>query len=273
MTLTTKHGSNDTDRLRRRLVHLLPDAPAGFTDDAEPEIVAHLAAARAAFVDGYRRGLRASRKRLSILLADEPAERRGFALEGAGMAAVLLDAFGDGSRGHLEALLTGRSTAEQTLIAIGAGWAGARLLRPLDRLPTGLPPDFAESAADGYGFHQGYFHPDRFTERGFPAAQSELHVSYDVGLGRALWFVHTGREEPIACAISAMSPKRRASLWRGVGTACAFTRCAMRSASRTIAAAGPHEISVQTGLTMGMRMLDSLAQTTDEHSINKEEVI
>lgn len=215
----------EPDQLRSRLSRLLPDLPPTVSEDADPRIEARLAGARAAFMDGYRDALHARLDALPRLFEKEPPQRRGFALEGAGMASVLLDAYLRGNQTLLESLLDGRSAAETTLVAIGVGWANARLHQPPDRLPKGLHMRHLHAVADGYGFHQGFFHSLRFEGRGFPGRDGQVDVSYDAGLGRALWFVYAGRAAPILRAVNKMAPNRRASLWRGAGTACAFTGC------------------------------------------------
>ena len=139
------------------------------------------------------------------------------------MALALMDELSPVPHSRLRVLFDGRSAEEQTLVAIGVGWASARLGKPLDWSPTVLGSHYMSAVVDGYGFHQGFFHFQRFTGRGFPVRVDELSAFYDMGLGRALWFVHIGRVKPIVHTIDRFLPDRRKQLWRGVGTACAFT--------------------------------------------------
>ena len=247
------------DQLGRRLSRLLSEAPSPPPADVHPKIGQRLSDARAAFAQGFRQALSVAPAMLPRILQDEPCQRRGFALEGAAMALVLMDEFSAAPQKLLGALLSGRSAGEHTLGAIGVGWASAHLGRSADWLPPGLHPRYRPAVADGYGFHQGFFHAHRFAGRGFPTGKGELSIPYDIGLGRALWFVHSGRAEPIVHSIGRMPSDRRAQLWRGVGTACAFTGNA-EYAARTGAAAARFETHFRAGLETGTQLLRALAQ-------------
>ena len=250
------------DRLKKRLSRLLSEVPPP-PADVQPKIGQRLSAARAAFAQGFRQALSVAPAMLPRILQDEPCQRRGFALEGAAMALVLMDEFSATPQRLLGALLSGRSAGEHILGAIGVGWASARLGRSSDWLPPGLHPRYRYAVADGYGFHQGFFHAHRFAGRGFPTGKGELSISYDIGLGRALWFVHSGRAEPIFDSIGRMPPERREQLWRGVGTACAFTGNA-EYAARTDAAAARFATHFRAGLETGTQLLRALAQPEEE---------
>ena len=247
-------------QLRRRLTRLLPETPPPLASGVHPRIDERLSEARTGFSRGFREALSVSPDVLPRILEDEPPKSRGFALEGAAMAVALLDEFSADSQSLLQVLLGGRSAAEHVLGAIGVGWASARLGRPPDWLPSGLHPSYGHAVADGYGFHQGFFHAHRFTGRGFPVAKGVLSTPYDTGLGRALWFVHNGSVEPIVQSVGRMPPDRRRQLWRGVGTACAFTGSAEDAGARTSTAAARHEPHFRAGLETGMQLLRILAQ-------------
>ena len=254
------------DRIRKRLSRLLPDMPSPPVTDAHPKICERVSDARAAFLQGFREALSASPEGLPQLLRNEPFQRRGFALEGAAMALALIDEVSPIPQGLLKALLNGRSAGEHTLSAIGVGWMSARLGKSLDWLPMALHPRYMSAVVDGYGFHQGFFHPHRFTNRGFPVGKSKLSTSYDIGLGRALWFIHIGRVEPIVHTIGQFLPDRRKQLWRGVGTACAFTGNTAYAAAQMSVAAAKFEYHFQAGLETGTQLLRTLAQQTEEIS-------
>jgi hypothetical protein len=96
--------------------------------------------------------------------------------------------------------------------------------------------------------------------------KGELSTSYNIGLGRALWFVHIGRVEPIAHAIDKLLPDQRKQLWRGVGIACAFTGNIKYAATRMGAAAAKFESHFWAGLETGTQLLRTLAQQTEEIS-------
>ena len=252
--------NTDADRIRKRLSRLLSDMPPSPVADVHPKIYEQVSDARTAFLQGFHKALRASPEMLPQLLRDEPFQRRGFALEGAAMALALIDEVSPTPQRLLEALLNDRSTGEQTLSAIGVGWASARLGKPLDWLPMALNPRYMPAVADGYGFHQGFFHPHRFTNRGFPIGKGELRTSYDIGLGRALWFIHIGNVEPIVQTIDRFTADRRKQLWHGAGTACAFTGNTAYAATPMSAAAAKFESYFRAGLETGTQLLHNLAQ-------------
>lgn len=247
------------DQIRKRLARLFSEIPPPAVDGGHPEIYQRVFGARAAFLQGFHDALNASPEVLPQLLRDEPAQRRGFALEGAAMALTLIDEFSPAPQKWLKDFLNGRSAGEHILSAIGVGWASARLGKPLDWLPTALHPRYKRSVADGYGFHHGFFHPHRFTNGRFPTGKGELSTSYDIGLGRALWFIHIGNVAPILHTIRKFSPDRHEFLWRGVGTACAFTGNTTLAATQMREAAGNFESHFSAGLETGTQLLCALA--------------
>jgi len=242
---------------------MLPEIPSPALPDVHPQIGLLLARARAAFSRGFQEALKAPPAALPQLLRDELFQTRGFALEGAAMAATLHDEFDHAHGGMLKALLTNRSVAEHILCAIGAGWASARLGRTSAWSPPELHPQYLSAVADGYGFHQGFFHSYRFEGRGFPTEKGEVSKSYDVGLGRALWFVHLGRVEPIVCVINDVPLDRRIQLWRGIGAACAFTGSIEYAAAQLVVAAAEFKSHFCAGIETGTQLLSALAHSTN----------
>jgi len=248
------------DPLRERLSRMLPEVPSPALPDVHPKIGLLLARARAAFSRGFQQVLHAPPEALPQLLLDEPFQTRGFALEGAAMAATLLDEFNRAPGGMLKALLTNRSMAEHILCAIGVGWASARLGKTSAWSPSEFQQQYLSAVADGYGFHQGFFHSHRFEGRGFPTEKGELSKPYDVGLGRALWFVHLGRVKPIVRVIDGMPLDRRIHFWRGLGAACAFTGSIEYAAAQLVVAAAGFKSHFCTGIETGTQLLSALAQ-------------
>jgi hypothetical protein len=248
------------DQISERLTRLLPDIPLPVLDGVHPKIYQRVSEARTAFLKGFQEALCASPEALPQLLENEPSQRRGFALEGAAMALTLMDEFSPASQGLLRILLDGRSAEERILGAIGVGWASARLGKSFDWLPTALHSCHKYAVADGYGFHQGFFHPHRFTSKRFPKRKSELSTFYDIGLGRALWFIHIGSVALIVHTIDKFLPDRREPLWCGVGTACAFTGNTALAATQMSEAAGKFESHFWAGLETGTQLLCALAQ-------------
>ncbi|MDN3295967.1 DUF1702 family protein [Streptomyces ficellus] len=210
-----------------------------------------LQAAAQAFLCGFHAALRA--RALPELAAEVerlPAERRGFAYEGAGMACGLLDLL-TASRGRrFAALLAGPAARYPHLAQVGAGWAYARLgLRPRDGIPGASPPE-CWLAWDGYGFHQGFFHPDRvigrqYVERGLNPDERAIR---DQGLGRALWFHECADPDGIALRIAEFPAGRRADLWSGAGLAATYAGGATPHELRHLAAlAGEHRPDLAQG--------------------------
>ncbi|MET9428709.1 DUF1702 family protein [Streptomyces sp. NPDC003036] len=210
-----------------------------------------LQAAGQAFLTGFHAALDA--RTLAGLAADVerlPPERRGFAYEGAGMACSVLDLL-IGARGRrFAALVSGPAARYPHLVHVGAGWAYARLgLRPRNGLPAAHSPE-QWLAWDGYGFHQGFFHPDRVigrqqVERGLTADERAIR---DQGLGRALWFHECADPEGIALRIAEFPPHRRGDLWSGAGLAATYAGGATPAELHRLgAAAGAHRADLAQG--------------------------
>lgn len=220
--------------LRGRLLAISPEetsfAVRGFrgATDAQCQLEEH----GEAFIKGFN---------LALIVGngDELAERvlcvriaeRGFAYEGAGMAFALLDLLELGRGRRLGAFLNGSGAPHVYMVHVGAGWALARLRRrPWGRLRN-LDPLLRWLAIDGYGFHEGFFHPRRFIEQvALPrwAAGRERQV-FDQGLGRSLWFVKGADVDRIGVAIKRFPPERRPDIWSGVGLAAAYAGAVNRT--------------------------------------------
>lgn len=256
--------STHADRIRVRLSRLFRDIPQPSPIDVHPKIYERVSDARAYFLHGFSEALKVPPEVLLKLLQVTPFQGRGFAIEGMAMALTLMDELSPGPHSRLCVLFDDRSAEEQTLVAIGVGWASARLGKPLDWSPTALGSRYMSAVVDGYGFHQGFFHPHRFTGRGFPVREDELSTFYDIGLGRALWFVHIGRVEPIVHTIDGFLPDRRKQLWRGVGTACAFTGNRKYAAAQMGKAAAKFASDFRAGLETGKQLLHNLARQKEK---------
>ena len=246
------------EHLRARLSRMLPEISAS-SGPEHAGIRSLLDEARASFVRGYQEVLRSPIERLSFATCDELPATRGFALEGAAMAATLLDILS--VRQHLGALLDGKNETERILCAIGVGWAGARLGKPGNWLPPELGHLDVSAFADGYGFHQGFFHAKRFKTRGFPTPKGGIHDSFDLGLGRSLWFIHFGTLSPISGIIHGMPEARQKWLWRGVGTACAFTGSIEYCQSSIQDERMPYSTDIHIGLERGALLRNALTDS------------
>lgn len=179
------------------------------------------------FIFGYNTALAATApERIEDAIGTLPKQRRSFAFEGAAMALGLQDLLTltpwSGSRWR--SLLEGAGAAHIYLLYVGFGWAMRRSPLPPWRLFGALDPLLRWLAYDGYGFHEGYFCPERFVRR--QAAPTRLRSyelrAFDQGLGRSLWFVDGADVHRIAADVNAFSAERRPDLWSGVGLAVAF---------------------------------------------------
>lgn len=205
---------------------------------AEPAAQQHLEAIGYAFLQGYNNALDIGDPvALAGPLDVVDAELRGFAYEGAAMALALLDLLVPWRRDRLKRFLEGPGAPHVYMAHVGAGWALARLRRPLGALPVGTDPLLRWLALDGYGFHEGYFHPARTIERRtvpFHLNGYERRV-FDQGLGRSLWFVQGADPARIAAAVSPFGEDRASDLWSGIGLACAYAGGANAEVLATLA--------------------------------------
>lgn len=184
---------------------------------------AHLETIGKTFIHGYRAGLAERRpEALGSALAAVAPEFRGFAFEGAGMAVALLDSLFPWRR-RFRALLAGAGRSHRYMLHIGAGWARARLRR---RATPWIENDplLGWLAVDGFGFHQGYFHPETFVTAGRRPARIGGYAAraFDQGLGRSLWFVFGADLLAASRAIARLAPERHGDLWAGLGLAAAY---------------------------------------------------
>jgi hypothetical protein len=197
---------------------------AGATGTADAPCRPHLDRIVDAFFVGYRTAIdRPAVQTLVAELSRIDPEHRGFAFEGAGMAAAALDLLWP-SRARRLAQLLGAAPGHRYLLHVGAGWALARLRCIEGRMFHQLDPVLRWLAVDGAGFHEGYFgeapgRPRRHLRRRLSAAGARV---FDQGLGRSLWFTAAADPPCIASAIARLGRDRHADLWSGVGIACAY---------------------------------------------------
>lgn len=229
-------------RLLRRLLGIHPAeatfARRGFAP-SPPAVRERLERVGLTFLDGYHAALQAEGGALAARLDCADPVFRGFAYEGAAMAMALLDLLTPWRRDRLAGFLRGAGAPHAYMVHVGAGWALARLRRPMHGVPRGMDPLLGWLAADGYGFHEGYFHPRRFVhEQIVPARISGYGLrAFDQGLGRSLWFILGGDPVRIGKAISRFPPIRREGMWSGAGLACAYAGGALGDEAKQLASA------------------------------------
>jgi enediyne biosynthesis protein E3 len=256
-------GSLRTPRpLRRRIARLLFGiAPGetsferrGFRWDSEA-VRQRLEGVAGRFVEGYHAALEeVSVDSLAVRLGAIPAEVSGFAYEGAGMALALLDVLTPWKRNRLDAFLRGPGAPHNYLVNVGAGWILARLPLSPERLRAGLDPVLGWLALDGYGFHEGFFHPQRtVTRHEVPAkVRGYAQRAFDQGIGRSLWFVEGAGPQRLNSTISAFPGGpggRQGDIWSGTGLACAYAGGRDRTAvEELLRHAGEHAPQLAQGI-------------------------
>ena len=224
-----------TGALRRRV--LTPSTSATRLDvrgfrEKDPAARELLETVGRTFLEGYAAAAEAAFPAAAEPALENVPERfRGFAYEGAAMAFAVRDGLPFGSHRHVQRFLDGRGGAHVYMAYVGIGWAMARL--PRFRWPEagGLDPLLRWLVLDGYGFHQAYFHTDRYVrdqhvEDGFPwpadAERWYAPKAIDQGIGRALWFVGGTDADAAADLIDGFAPGRHADLWAGAGLAATY---------------------------------------------------
>jgi enediyne biosynthesis protein E3 len=123
-------------------------------ETARADARACLEAVGVSFIDGYNAWLSDT---LDATLARIPGALGGFTVEGAAMASALLDHVAIWRRDRWAQLLRDRPE-HRYMIHVGAGWATARLRQSLARAVRRRDPLLGWLVADGWGFHQAYFH-------------------------------------------------------------------------------------------------------------------
>lgn len=184
------------------------------------------------FLAGYARAAEASSPEVVEAQLEKVSQQyRGFAYEGAAMAFAVRDGLPFGARDNVARFLAGRGGDHVYMAYVGIGWAMARL--PRFRWPDGdsLDPLLRWLVLDGYGFHQAYFHTQRYVHEqyrpsdfGWPADGERWYAdrAVDQGIGRAMWFVAGTDVDLVADLIDRFAPQRRPDLYSGAGLAATY---------------------------------------------------
>lgn len=182
-----------------------------------------LEAAAGAFLTGFNREL-ATDAHTAPDLTDLPEHRRGFAAEGAAMAALLLDAVNPFGGNRWATLHRAHHDRYAYLLHVGAGWAMVKLRRRrLGRIGAGEPLQ-RWLAYDGMGFCQAFFASDRGLRR-WTAHPGRCDRTCDLryqGLGRSLWFRDCGDPAALAARIRTLPAHHHDDVWSGVALAAAY---------------------------------------------------
>jgi len=213
----------------------------------------HLEKAVLAAVGGYHAVLEGHKLADLVPRLDQtPLDYRSYAYEGAAMGLTGLDCFVPG-KSRLKAYMAGPGAPHIYMVHIGAGEALARLRRKPEPFLARLDdPVLRWLVMDGYGFHEGFFKPDRYVVRQLVPAHLSSPYSrrfFDQGVGRSIWFASGANISEIVATISAFPQRRHADLWLGVGVACGYVGGVDRATVEELRdAAGPHLPRLSVGV-------------------------
>jgi hypothetical protein len=184
------------------------------------------------FLTGYAYAAEArSPAEAELRLEAIPAQFRGFAYEGATMSFAILDSLGFGRGRNVSRFVAGRAGAHIYMAQIGIGWAMARLPRFRWSKITATDPLLRWLVLDGFGFHQAYFHTDRYVTQQYqdprfpwPADGPRWYANraIDQGIGRAMWFVGGTDADRVATMIDKFPESRQSDLYSGAGLAATY---------------------------------------------------
>ncbi len=227
---------------------------------ANPQVQRRLEHVGRTFVRGYHAALgMTAPEPLAAELRQVEEEFRGFAFEGAAMGLALLDYLPPLKGNRWQAFLDGPGEPHAYMVHVGLGWAAARLpwvRRSTGRYLRGFDPLLRWLVLDGYGFHEGYFHWQRYAQGQAPPSRLAGYArrAFDQGLGRSLWFVVGADVTRIAETIRSFSPRRHADLYGGVGLACAYAGGVDRPAYEALReAAGDHWVELAQGVAFAAK--------------------
>ncbi|MEU0213027.1 DUF1702 family protein [Streptomyces canus] len=185
------------------------------------------------FLTGYAYAAEARRPEdAEARLEALPWQFRGFAYEGAGMGFAIRDGLPFGGS-NVSRFLEGRAKEHVYMVYVGVGWAMARLprFRWAKASAAAADPLLRWLVLDGYGFHQAYFHTDRYVHGQYqepnfpwPAGGPASYASrvIDQGIGRAIWFVGGADPDRATDLIDAFDETRRPDLYSGAGLAATY---------------------------------------------------
>ncbi|GAB4199930.1 MAG: DUF1702 family protein [Roseiflexaceae bacterium] len=197
------------------------------------------------FVYGYHTALDNSAPEVLVpQLQLVGSEWRGFAFEGAAMALALCDQLTPWQQGRWSSFTAGAANHHLYMALVGAGWAFARLTWLTQNYLNRFDPLLRWLVIDGYGFHEGYFHPNQSIARQSVPARLSGYArrAFDQGLGRSLWFRYGADVALLPAQVAAFPAERQADLWSGVGLAAAYAGGAERCALYTLVdQAGPYQ--------------------------------
>jgi len=225
-----------TGPIRKRLFGL-PSSAVSYTRrvfrGATPTMRERIEQIGTVFIQGYHIALEhAEPGAATSALNQLESETRGFAFEGAAMGFALMDAISPRKSTLLPQFLIGGGAAHAYMLHVGAGWMWARIPWGMKRLRPQLDPLLQWLAFDGWGFHEGFFHWEKYMPGRPPPSRLAGYErnAFDQGLGRCWWFVNGGNPELVAGTIAEFPIVRRGELWSGVGLAATYAGFASEAA-------------------------------------------
>jgi hypothetical protein len=197
-----------------------------------PEAQALLERIGATFLEGYAYAAEARTVADAAERLEQLSDRfRGFAYEGAGMGFAVRDGLPLGPTNLNERFVAGPGEPHVYMVYVGMGWAMARLPRFRWPKAADLDPLLLWLLLDGYGFHQAYFHTDRYIDQqyqdpAFPwpakASSDYANRAIDQGIGRALWFIRGSDPVLVTSTVDEFEERRRGDLYAGIGLAATY---------------------------------------------------
>jgi hypothetical protein len=224
------------------------------------------------FIGGYNLAVETQDKvELSgRLYAAYDSHHVGFAFEGVGFYLAMLDMLIPGKPYRLDSYFKGAGEHHDYIVAVGAGFAVARIpwgLRAMNGYLRTLDPLIAWCILCGYSFHEGFFHHRRFIDAAEapPASLSPLgRQLFDSGLGRALWWVKGADPLRIHAAIDRFPEDRRAELWAGIGIAACYAGGVGATELLSIyELSGPYRADLLSGLPFAARLRQKAGNYSD----------
>ncbi|MBM2614218.1 DUF1702 family protein [Actinoplanes sp. LDG1-06] len=195
------------------------------------------------FLDGFNRELSIPAAGPLDLGPIEPA-RRGFAAEGAAMAAGMLDRLRFAGRPRRLVRLFGEHAEKyEYLLHVGVGWTMAKLRCPMPRRPGDDNGLTRWLAYDGWGFCRAFFARPAALARwsAHPGSCDDVCAIRYQGYGRSIWFRDCGQPGLIANRIARLPARHRADVWSGVGLAAAYAGAVDAATYPRLAAAAARE--------------------------------
>jgi len=226
------------------------------------------------FLEGYEYAMK------GLSLADieasleqvEPAYR-GFSYEGCAMGLAVRDGVRPVGQHWVRDFLASRGANHIYMAYIGVGWAMARLPKIRWSAITPRDPLLRWLALDGYGFHQAYFHTQKYVWDHYQGSIPGFNPAWyaqratDQGIGRALWFVNGSDVQGTAKTIEGFAQSRRGDLWSGVGLASVYASGADTSElEELVKLAGPYRADAAQGAAFAAkaRLLAGLVSSGTE---------